>query len=82
MAELPVPDLSKTVKDAVYVAVGLGVLGFQRAQVRRQELLRELRTQRSQAQAQVTGLVTTVNQLSEPLRKLVQERLAAPGGRN
>lgn len=30
-------------KDATYTAVGLGVLGFQRAQVRRREIERALR---------------------------------------
>ena len=81
MAELPVPDLPKTVKDAVYVAVGLGVISFQRAQVRRQELLRQLRSQRSQAQEQVNELVSTVNQLSQPLRRLVLDRLGGTAGR-
>jgi hypothetical protein len=33
-----------TARDAVYVAVGLGVLGFQRAQVRRRELQHHLET--------------------------------------
>ena len=82
MADLPKPDLPKTVKDAVYVAVGLGVISFQRAQVRRQEMLRQFRSQRSQAQEQVTELVNTVNQLSEPLRRLVLDRLTGPNGRN
>jgi hypothetical protein len=35
-------DLSQALKDGVYVAIGLGVLGFQRAQVRRVELTRQL----------------------------------------
>ncbi len=35
-------ELSQALKDGVYVAIGLGVLGFQRAQVRRVELTRQL----------------------------------------
>lgn len=35
-------DISQALKDGVYVAIGLGVLGFQRAQVRRVELTRQL----------------------------------------
>jgi len=31
-------DVPKDVKDAAYIAVGLGVMGWQRAQVRRREL--------------------------------------------
>ncbi len=33
-------DLSRHTRDAIYTAVGLGVLGFQQAQVRRRELQR------------------------------------------
>ncbi len=33
-------DVTDTLKDTAYVAVGLGVLAFQRAQVRRRELMR------------------------------------------
>jgi hypothetical protein len=37
---------TNSVKDVAYVTVGLGVLGFQRAQVRRRELERALRNAR------------------------------------
>jgi hypothetical protein len=33
-----VPEIPSFVKDATYVAIGFGVLGFQRAQVQRREL--------------------------------------------
>lgn len=35
-------DLPRSLRDAAYVLVGLGVLGFQRAQVARRELTRQL----------------------------------------
>ena len=35
-------DLTKIAQDAAYVAIGLGVLGFQKAQVRRRELRSQL----------------------------------------
>ncbi len=35
-------DLSKTLKDAAYITVGLGVIAFQKAQVQRQELRNQL----------------------------------------
>ncbi len=38
-------DFNSAVKEAAYVAVGLGVLGFQRAQVRRVELMKQFETQ-------------------------------------
>ena len=47
-------DLQKTAKDAAYVAIGLGVIGWQRAQVRRRELEQQLRTPRVNLETQVT----------------------------
>lgn len=38
-------DLSRVAQDAAYVAVGLGVVGFQRAQVARRELMEQLERQ-------------------------------------
>ena len=38
-------DISKTLKDTAYVAVGLGVIAFQKAQVRRVELQKQVRAQ-------------------------------------
>jgi hypothetical protein len=37
-------DISRTVENTVYTAVGLGILGFQHLQVQRQQLKRALRT--------------------------------------
>ncbi len=48
MADDTVSDITKTVKDAAYVAVGFGVLAFQRAQVRRRELEQQLEVQLDQ----------------------------------
>ncbi len=48
-------EITKTAKDAAYVVVGLGVLGFQRAQVRRQELQKRL-SERSQLQGHLVDL--------------------------
>jgi hypothetical protein len=39
-----VADAEKSVRDGAYVVVGLGVLGFQRAQVQRRELAKRLGT--------------------------------------
>lgn len=49
-------ELTKTARDAAYVAVGLGVLGLQRAQVRRRELLQRLSAAVSTLQQQVERL--------------------------
>jgi hypothetical protein len=43
----------RTARDAAYVAVGLGVLGFQRAQVRRQELAKRLGQPRAELEDRI-----------------------------
>lgn len=75
-------DLKKTVQDAAYVVVGLGVIGFQRAQVRRQELKKQLEAQRGQletqieeARSQVQKLVKDVEDRVQPLRSEVEHRI-------
>jgi hypothetical protein len=64
-------DPRTLLKDAGYVAVGLGVIAFQRAQVRR----RELEAQLGDAGQQIDKLAAAV----EEARKLVEERVGALG---
>jgi hypothetical protein len=42
MAPAPLPDLRQGARDVVVTGLGLGILGFQRLQVRRRELERAL----------------------------------------
>ncbi|HUY22214.1 MAG TPA: hypothetical protein VMV22_07715 [Acidimicrobiales bacterium] len=49
-------EITKTARDAAYVVVGLGVLGFQRAQVRRQELQKRLAEPRTQIEERLGGV--------------------------
>ncbi|HLM65684.1 MAG TPA: hypothetical protein VK306_15410 [Acidimicrobiales bacterium] len=58
-------DIPKAVGDTLYTAVGLGVLGFQRMQVRRQELKRSF----------ASALDDARGALDERVR-LVEERLS------
>ena len=44
MAGSPLDDLTNAAKDVAYVSVGLGVMAFQRLQVRRNELEKTLST--------------------------------------
>lgn len=37
-----ITDITKSLKDALYVTVGLGVIAFQKAQVQRRELAKQL----------------------------------------
>jgi ElaB/YqjD/DUF883 family membrane-anchored ribosome-binding protein len=60
--------VNETLKDAAFVAVGFGVLGFQRAQVRRHELTKQLKPQ-------LEELVTNVDGALEPIRQELEQRL-------
>jgi archaellum component FlaC len=69
------PDVTATLKDAAYVTVGLGVLGFQKAQVRRVELQKQL----EQLQTQLEQLPKQLEQLPkqfEQQRKFIEAQLA------
>lgn len=75
-------DVTKTLKDAAYVAVGLGVIGFQKAQVRRQELRKDLEGRRKELNAQVEEYGTKLRGLArelpgrvEPVVKELEQRL-------
>jgi aminoglycoside N3'-acetyltransferase len=59
-------DLSKMAEDAAYIAIGFGVLGLQRAQVRRRELMKQF-------EKQFSGLDGTVGDARSELRKTVKE---------
>lgn len=65
-------DLTKALKDAAYVTVGLGVIAFQKAQVQRQELLKQLKGQAGDAKDPYESMTSFV----EDRVKLVEERLA------
>nr|MBA2751405.1 hypothetical protein [Actinomycetota bacterium] len=64
-----VDDVAKTVKEAAYVAIGFGVLGFQEAQVRRRALAKQLQDQRPDLESQ---LAETRSQLAELARQVEQ----------
>jgi hypothetical protein len=73
MGRTPVDDLANTVKDAAYVSVGLGVIAFQRLQVRRQELAKALHGPVEETRGTLEGMGSLV---IERL-KLAEERLSA-----
>jgi len=73
MARMQVEDVASALKDAAYVSVGLGVIAFQRLQVRRNELTKALNEQAGLAQ----GALDTVGALVGDRVKLVEERLGA-----
>ena len=73
MAQHPIEGLTAVAKDAMYVSVGLGVIAFQRLQVRRNELAHALAAQSDEAR-EALALVSTM--VGEGL-KTVEERVGA-----
>ncbi len=68
-------EVAHRARDAAYVAVGLGVLGFQRAQVQRQELKKRLAGEidLDERLSELRSAVTTgVQQLDELVEGAVQ----------
>jgi hypothetical protein len=63
-------DIVGTARDAAYVAVGLGVLAFQRAQVRREELLKAL----SGSRGEIEGRLADVRDEIGKRVKFIDER--------
>ncbi len=66
MPQLTADDVARTAKDALYIGVGLGVIGFQKAQVQRVELTKTLKSQ-----------VTSLSGSVDDRVKLVEERIDA-----
>jgi hypothetical protein len=66
-------DLANTVKDTAYVGVGLGVIAFQRLQVRRQELSKALHGPVEESRGTLQG----VGALVIERLKVAEERLTA-----
>src|SRR6266699_992477 len=64
---LPMADVTKTVKDAAYVTVGLGVLAFQKAQVARRDLTKQVETQLTKTTEQVKDLQKQVEGRIQPV---------------
>ncbi|HMC39998.1 MAG TPA: hypothetical protein VKI19_10080 [Acidimicrobiales bacterium] len=65
-------DFNNALKEAAYVAVGLGVLGFQRAQVQRVELTKQIEAQL----AALSSFSTTFNSQLETYVKAARGQLA------
>jgi hypothetical protein len=64
-------DFNNALKEAAYVAVGLGVLGFQRAQVQRVELIKQLESQL----AGLSGFSSTFGEQAETYLAAARKQL-------
>jgi uncharacterized membrane-anchored protein YhcB (DUF1043 family) len=65
-------DLTTLAKDAAFVAVGFGVIGLQRAQVRRVELTKQLEVQRQVLETQLDELRTQVAKAAQDVEGLLE----------
>ena len=54
-------DIANVAKDATYVVIGAGVLGYQKAQVQRQELLKRLGDPKAGIGQRIKGARTDLN---------------------
>lgn len=75
-------DVNKTAQDAAYIAVGFGVIAFQRAQVLRQDLTKSvasdrtwLETQLGDLRGELAKLASRVEEALEPVAKELDSRL-------
>jgi hypothetical protein len=66
-------EVTRVTRDAAYVAVGLGVLGFQRAQVRRQQVLKNLAGPRAELEERLTGATDELLRKAKSLDERVEE---------
>ena len=75
MPSIDTAAVTKTVKDAAYVVVGLGVIAFQKSQVRRQELRKALDEQTTDTREQLTKLAKDLEARFAPVRTSIEGRL-------
>lgn len=73
MSSSPVEDLTAAAKDVAVVSVGLGVLAFQRLQVRRHELARAMSGPAEEAK----GTLEVLGGLVGERVRIVEERIGA-----
>ena len=67
---------TKTLKDAAYVVIGLGVIATQKVNVRRQELRKQLETQRKQLETQASTAREQLEAAASGARELVETQTA------
>lgn len=75
MVTLPIDDVQKAVRDSFYVTVGLGVIAFQKAQVQRQELRKQLEDGLGGAQQGLSDSARTVEERLEAVEHRIDEVL-------
>lgn len=75
MADATVTDLTKTLKDAAYIAVGFGVIAFQKTQVRRREFEQQFGLSTGQFRQQMAKVADDLEERIEPIVETVETSL-------
>ncbi len=75
MADLTLDTATDAVRDAFYVAVGAGVIAFQKLQVQRVELTKTLNTQLDEAKGTALVSFEGAKDSFETVQALVEERV-------
>ena len=81
MADVNLDTVTDTLRDAIYVGIGAGVIAFQKLQVQRVELTKTVTTQIDEARGSAQGSLDSVSSLVEGRVKLLEERLEGLEGR-
>ncbi|MCU1358480.1 MAG: hypothetical protein JWM89_3898 [Acidimicrobiales bacterium] len=81
MADVNIDTITDTLRDAIYVGIGAGVIGFQKLQVQRQELTKAVTAQLDEARGTAKGSLDSVSELVEDRVKQIEERLEGLEGR-
>ena len=68
-------DVTKAVKDAAYIALGFGVLAWQKTQVRRREIEKQFEGQTTELRAQLAKVAAEVDERIEPVVQAVETSL-------
>ena len=68
-------DVTDRVKEAAYAAVGLGVLGVQKLQVRRREVAKQVEPQVREAAVRLKGLASAADEAVNPVLDRIEGQL-------
>ena len=67
-------EVTKNLKDAAYVVIGLGVIGYQRAEAQAEELRKRVADQRNSLEQQVDEVRAQINKLANDVEDRLPER--------
>ena len=74
MAESPLESVTDTVRDALYISIGAGVIAFQKLQVRRVELTKAVNAQIDDARGNALGSLESAKDSFEGVSELVDQQ--------